>query len=201
MKNEDIKQQGTGELDWQGEARIASLSKEYQSVIAYALKAEDWYKKERQSKRYWGQGLRAGAIVLGGVAAVIPILAELSAADGGSSIAPGWSAVALAIAATLVALDRYFGFSVAWMRFMTAGQQIAALRHRFECEWQLVQSRAASPPTDDELRELLGLAHGLESAVDLEIERETNVWVAEFNSALEQIDREAGGQKRSRVEE
>ncbi len=191
MANDDIKRKSVEELPWDDADRAASLAVVYQHALDCAIEAEDWYKQERKSKRLWGRGLRSSAIVLGAVAAVMPVLSELS----GSGIQPGWSTVALAVGAGLVGLDRYFGFSTAWMRFMVTAQRIAELRHRFESAWQLAQSKAANPPSDEELATFLALAHGLEKAVDGEIDLETKAWVTEFDSALEWSNGEAVAQK------
>jgi hypothetical protein len=195
--NEDIQQPTLDELKWGDAERGASLSAVYRHAVDYARESESWYAKERVPKRYWGQGLRAAAIVLGAIAAVLPVLSELSTSEGVPNIPPAWSTVALAAAAALVGLDRYFGFSSAWMRFMVTGQRIASLRHRFEFHWQEARSSSGEPPSGDELAVLLGLAQGLEAEVDDAIEKETGAWVAEFNSALEQIDRETQLKKSS----
>lgn len=75
------------------------------------------------------------ALLLGLVAAVLPVISELTITAGKPAVAPGWAAVALAGAAACVGLDRYLGFSSGWMRFMTAEQQLARQRQAFEYAW------------------------------------------------------------------
>ncbi len=70
--------------------------------------------------------LRVSAIACGAVAAILPILSQIYTTDDKAAIAPGWAAVALAGAAALVGLDRYFGFSSGWTRFMAAELRITS---------------------------------------------------------------------------
>jgi low affinity Fe/Cu permease len=59
------------------------------------------------------------------VAGVLPVLSQiLDAGSSGIVIQPAWATVALAIAAALIVLDRFFGFSSAWARYMVTGQAI-----------------------------------------------------------------------------
>jgi low affinity Fe/Cu permease len=55
------------------------------------------------------------------VAGVLPVLSQIFGAGSSVKIQPAWAAVALAIAVSLVALDRFFGFSSAWARYMATG--------------------------------------------------------------------------------
>ena len=184
----DLERPDLEELQWSTEQRSASLSRVFEHAVRLAANAERWYAQKRRPKRQWGRVLRVGAIVLGAVAAVLPILAEISADDGRPSIAPGWAAVALACAAALVALDRYLGFSTAWMRFMKAEMQITRLRHGFEYAWQDALVKAATPPSDDEATKLLALAREFALAVDDAMADEIAAWTSEFTTSLERAD-------------
>ncbi len=189
---DDIQQSKLAELDWSSDSRSASLSTLYDHAVGYATASEDWYTVERRSKRIWGQTLRVGSICLGAVAAILPLISELYRDEGVPDIAPAWATVALAVAAALIGLDRYFGFSSGWMRFMLTAQRVGALRHDFEYEWQELRAAAESPPSDDQLVEPIQLARKLVADVDGAIAKETDAWVAEFDSALEQIEQGLG---------
>jgi hypothetical protein len=120
------------------------------------------------------------------IAAVLPMLSQIfTDANGQPQIEPAWASVVLAVAAGLVGLDRYFGASDAWMRFMTAEQQIARLRQGFEYEWNIARAKAADPPTDDDVEALLHLARALVAGVGDAIAAETNNWVTDFRGHLQ----------------
>jgi hypothetical protein len=128
--------------------------------------------------------LRVGAIVLGAVAVILPIVGQITVGpDGNPSIEPAWASVALGAAAALVALDLYFGFTSSWMRFMATEMQLTRLRHDFEYRWEEARARGAP------FEELLEHAREFVVAVHAELERETSAWVSEFRSNLTVTER------------
>jgi SMODS and SLOG-associating 2TM effector domain 2 len=184
MRAPDIESPSLGELDWSIETRANSLSTLYKQAIKYAESAESWYRKERGGKRVAGRAVRAVVIVLGGIAAVIPILAELWTDRGDPTVPPAWSSVALVIAATLLAIDRFFGFSSGWRRFISSWFKLMRHRHEFEADWNLVRAGAAEPPTDQEMHARMALARKLIAAVDVELGGETDAWSKELDDEL-----------------
>jgi len=188
----DLKRSDLDELDWSAGQRPGSLTAVYTHAVGLANEAEAWYARKRPAKKKWGRALRVCALLLGAGAVILPILTEISTTNGKPSIAPGWAAVALAVAAALVTLDHYFGFSAAWMRFMAAELRITQLRHDFEYAWNVARVNVADPPSDDEAAALVKLARTLVCAVDAAIVEETDRWLAEFRGSLERTERSLG---------
>jgi hypothetical protein len=145
-----------------------------------------WYTEKRRPKRIGGQILRISSIFLLGIAALVPVLSELSAGDGEPAIAPAWASVALVAAATLVALDRYFGFSTGWTRFMAADLHIGRLRRDFEFDWNELEVASADGTAVKQLQ----LAHRFVAAVDRVVADETSTWSNEFQAALDSATNE-----------
>jgi conflict system pore-forming effector with SLATT domain len=160
----------------------------YGYAVGQAQDAEQWYATKRKPKRIGGQILRITAIVLFGVAALVPVLAEVLSDGGKPGIAPAWSSVALVLAASLVALDRYFGFSTGWTRFVAADLQIGRLRRDFEFAWHELEV-AANDPEEIPLRRL-ELAHRFVAAVDRVVAEETSAWSDEFRAVLDSAMKE-----------
>jgi hypothetical protein len=160
----------------------------WEHTIGHATKTEGWYAKKRSAKRIGGQVLRVGSIALAAAAALIPILAELWTDDGDAVIPPGWASAALILAASLIVLDRYFGFSTGWTRFMVTELKVARIRHDFEYAWE----ETISAPGDENQKrsELLRLARGLAKAIDDEVEHESEIWSSEFQASLDATARE-----------
>jgi hypothetical protein len=183
------------ELDWSPEAAPRSLSAVRDHARGLAIEAEAWYSGRRGRKRWWGRALRVGAIVLGSVAAVLPVLSEIYTTDGKPAIAPGWATVFLAAAAALVALDRYFGFSSGWMRFMAAELRLTRLRHEFEYGWQAERAASGERPSAEHVAALLARAQAFVLAVDDVVQDETSGWISEFRTSLESAEQ---GLERSR---
>lgn len=188
----DLERPDLAELDWSAQQRRASLSAVYDHAVGLTNSAEGWYARKRPSKKRWGRALRVCALLLGAAAVVLPILAEMSTTDGKPSIAPGWSAVALAAAATLVTLDHYFGFSSAWMRFMAAELRLTHLRHDFQYAWNAQRAAMADPPADGDVATLLALAKSLAIGVNDIVAQETDHWVMDFRGSLERTEQALG---------
>jgi conflict system pore-forming effector with SLATT domain len=182
--SDDLERPDLDQLDWSEGAREASLTKVYEHATELARGAEGWYARKRPVKKRWGRTLRVLALLLGVAAAVLPIVIEITTTDGKPGIAPGWSAVALALAAALVTFDHYFGFSNAWMRFMAAEMRLTRLRHDFEYAWNVERVTAATPPSGETVAALLALARGLVAAVDEAVAQETDGWITEFRHGL-----------------
>lgn len=181
---DDLERPDLAALDWSAPQRAESLSVVFNHAVGLSRNAEAWYARKRPAKRRCGRALRVGAVVLGSVAAVLPILAEIWTTNSKPAIAPGWATVALAAAATLIALDHYFGFSSGWMRFMGAELRVTRLRHDFEYSWNAYRANSANPPTAAEVAALLELAHSVVLAVDDVVAEETGSWVVEFRGSL-----------------
>ena len=188
MAQGDLTRRDLEELDWTTAQRSESLSVVFRHAVGFAASAEEWYATKRRAKRQGGRVLRVGAILLGTVAAVLPILSQIYTNDAKPAIAPGWAAVALAAAAALIAFDRYFGFSAGWMRFMAAELHVTRLRHGFEYDWQAVRAAATNPPSDKDVTALLARARAFVLAVDDAIADETGAWITEFRTNLERVE-------------
>ena len=134
--SQDIRPGELASLDWRPEHARQSLDVIYRHVVDNASQAINWYLRARRPKRRWAQMLRVGAIIMVAVAGVLPVLSQIFSAGSSVKIQPAWASVALAIAVALVALDRFFGFSSAWARYMATGQAISAALNQFRLDWQ-----------------------------------------------------------------
>jgi hypothetical protein len=184
----DLATPGLGELDWHADSRTASLSAVFAHAIGVVTEAQTWYASKRPSKRAWGRALRVTAILLGTAGAVLPIVSQITSTSGKPAIAPGWSAVAVAAALACIGLDRYFGFSSGWMRFMAADQRLARQRSDFEYSWNQIRAGLTDPPTDEDVNRLLELARANVLAVQDIIGAETSDWLADFRGALSEAE-------------
>jgi hypothetical protein len=125
------------------------------------------------------------------VAGVLPVLSQIFGSGSSVKIQPAWATVALAIAVALVALDRFFGFSSAWARYMATGQAISAALNQFRFDWQKSSRQLADQPTQESIDHLLGLAKQLVAKTDDLVQAETLQWVKEFRETLTEIERSA----------
>jgi low affinity Fe/Cu permease len=126
------------------------------------------------------------------IAGVLPILSQIFGAGSSVKIQPAWATVALTTAVALVALDRFFGFSSAWARYMTTGQAISGALNQFMLDWQKsCYQLPADGLTQENIDHLLDLAKKLARNTDDLIKVETLQWVKEFRETLTEIERAA----------
>jgi hypothetical protein len=149
-----------------------------------------------------GRLLRFGAIILGAVAGMIPVLAELILVEGEPLIRPLWSAIAIGLAAALVLADKFYGCTSAWVRFLLAELELQELLKTFVMDWESARLSAEKPdPTSDQAvtmvascREFLLEAHAI-------VARETQKWAAEFQELLLDLEKASKPRGQSRQSE
>ena len=196
-QSQDIRPAELDSLYWGSDYARRSLDAVYQHAVGIASEAINWYRFARRPKKRWAQRLRVGAIVMVAVAGILPVLSQIFAAGSSVKIPPAWATVALAIAVALVALDRFFGFSSAWARYMATGQAILAALNQFRLDWQQASSKVPPDgPTQENIDRFLGLAKTLARQTDDLVQAETLQWVKEFRETLTEIERSAQGQSK-----
>ena len=199
-KSSDIRPGDLGTLDWgAGQAR-QSLDVIYTHVVSGATQAVTWYLTARGSKKRWAQRLRVGAIIMVAAAGILPVLSQILSAGGSVTIQPAWASVALAIAVALVALDRFFGFSSAWSRYMATGQAISAALNQFRLDWQKIQvgcQSATGEVAGEDITQFIELAKRLAEKTDELVQAETLQWVKEFRDTLADMEQSAQHQRKN----
>ncbi|MEM7309157.1 MAG: DUF4231 domain-containing protein [Planctomycetota bacterium] len=193
--HKDIKSDALPALSWNDGQRAASVRELGDYCYALARSSRDWYFDRRlKTKKYGGRALRVGALIAAAGAGVLPILAEIYSEGDTTPIAPGWSAVLLALAALLVALDKFWGFTSAWVRYVRAGQDIDSLMTGFVYQIERLRlSWKAEEPTAEEADVAIAACAELTRSTQRVIEKETDQWAAEFQSALVMIERQSAG--------
>jgi hypothetical protein len=182
----NLRPSGVPLLSWAKPDAVESLATLYAVVEGQAVEAIDWYLNEKKSKSHWSRGLRVAAILLGAAGALIPLLNLVN----NQVLDVRWGYVAFALAAAAVALDRFFGFSSGWMRYLITSFRLQRLLADFQFEWATRSARLeGSTPEPEQVTELLTLLRKVLSAILNEVERETIAWAEEFQSNLGGIDR------------
>ncbi len=149
-----------------------------------------WYETRAPASRRDARALRFATILVVGLATLLPVLAEIARVEWGVTFhGAAWSLALVAVGATFVGIDRFFGFSTSWIRYRTASMQVRHALERFENESELDEEAwPGGEPTEAQLREAIRRAHAFEERVR-EIEaRETVQWVREFEASLRAVD-------------
>jgi len=180
-------------LSWRPEDCAESLAAVFDQVTGEARAAIAWYPNKTGRKRRTAMALRVGAVIATAGAGVMPILAQMGVGENGAPILqPAWASVSLAVAAALVGLDHYFGFSSGWMRFVATELQLRQQLLEFQMEWATERaSWKGASPTDDQVQRVLSRAKAFVLGVSATVLEETNTWIAEFQTTLKQLDEAA----------
>lgn len=181
------------QINWDEEHLDESLVSVFQHVVQDAKGAIDWYMKARKPKKYGGLIIRGSAVILVAAAGLLPLVAALLKPEG-TVPPPAWqnplvASLFLGVAAALVAFDRFFGFSSAWMRFMTAELNLRNALEEFEIDWYALQAaRRGQQPTPEQVVQHLDRCKVFVGKINEIVNNETKVWVEEFTSSLSQVD-------------
>lgn len=198
--NKNVRPASRADQAWDPANAAASVQSVYQRVEAHATSVIDWYLSAKRSKRVLARAYRTGALVLGGLAGLLPIFAQMRGGPAADSKAwwsfllplveqPAWASVFLGLAALLVLLDRFFGCSTAWMRFITTEQQVRQALHEFQLDCDMEQaSWEGSQPGPEQVQKALQRCKAFMTRVDDLVRAETEKWVGEFQDAIKQVD-------------
>ncbi len=193
MARTDLAPGALADLSWEPDQARESINAVYLFVLAKATGAIDWYIDAKRWKKRFATYLRLGAILLTAAGGILPILSQLITRDSGRPlIAPAWASVILAVAATLVVLDQFFGFSSGWIRYISTELRVQKLLDEFRIDWQgEMATWPKTGPDKNHIQTALSTARTFVTQVNARVLEETDAWVAEFQSALKQIDEAA----------
>jgi hypothetical protein len=177
-------------LDWSPEKATESLQKVFDHALGLANEAIGWYLHAKNGKGRFARRFRVVAIVLATIGALLPTAGELMADSFGTKpIRAGWTAILLGIVGALLLLDRFFGFSTGWMRYIAAELQLRQVAQEFQMDWEAERATwKGNAPTGEQILEMMARCKTFVSQVNTVVRDETNAWMKEFESALQQID-------------
>ena len=195
---------------WDGSNPAASLSNLYAATVAKARDQIEWYRMKVRPKRVGSQLCRLAAIVLLGLAALIPLLkAALSTAGivpaGRMNIAFELGYVFAAIAAGVIAFDKYFGLSTGWIRYIQTQLALEGGLDELQYDWVALVARIQGQnPATEQCQAMIQRLRSFIVLVNSKTQQETEEWVMEFQANLADLEKAAKArvqeQKPGRVE-
>lgn len=178
------------DLPWDEANLSPSIARMYEHVQGKTVEAIAWYMNRKRWRGMLSQGLRFGAILFASVGSLVPLLQAADLWPKGANQMGQLGYVGFALAAGCVALDRFFGLSTAWMRYITSAFTLQRALAEFQLDWAILQVKLGGrPPTREQAEQMLIRLKDFRSAVLQVIERETQSWVAEFQSNLAELYR------------
>jgi hypothetical protein len=163
-----------------------TVEEEYRSAIAAAQKLESWYEKEKSSKRTWSKSFRFISIALIGLSGLFPLLKTM----GGIDISD-YGYVTIALAGTLLLLDKFFGFSSSWIRYALTIMELRRNMKQFILKWhtELLRLEKSNDVALQESVILLGYINEFVTTLHEMEKQETMAWATEFQSNLSELQK------------
>jgi hypothetical protein len=95
----------------------------------------------------------------------------------------------IGIAAALLGLDKAFGYSSGWTRYVLTATSMTKLLHEFRMDWVALSAAAGESPVEQEAA-MIQRAKEFISAIQGIIAQETKDWAMEFQSNMAQMEKD-----------
>lgn len=158
---------------------IGDVAELYAWAEGSTYEAIDWYLMKKRGKARWSRRLRAMSAILAALGGTVPVAALAS----GNPVMGNWGFVLLALAAGCLAYDRFFGYSTAWMRYMSTAMALRTLLSDFQLSWIKMTTGCDTPK-----EQLFDHVHRFVTAVNDAIRHETESWSNEFTSQFTELE-------------
>lgn len=192
----NIRPEEPDRIGWDSADPAKSLQDVRNVVELEGQKAIDWYWKAKRWKRIPSQSIQFLALLLTAAAGLVPIIVQLVKNAGA---AKGFDSGPLAslfvgIAAALLGLDKAFGYSSGWTRYVLTATTMTQLLHEFRMDWVALSVPAAVPPTTEQQAAMIQRAKDFVSTIQGMVAQETKDWATEFQSNMAQMEKDLKAQ-------
>jgi hypothetical protein len=186
---QDLVSAESAEFSWRDGQRLSCLKKLREIVASKIEMTAAWYMRGKKGRRIFCRFSRVGAVVLATLAAAQPTIAEIYRSQDRLLVRPGIATILALAAAALLLLDRFFGASTGWVRYISSGLALNDLRDEFEAMWRLETAAwGDAEPNIDQTKHTVTVLQGFITRVNDIVRAETEAWKAEFQSALQQVE-------------
>jgi hypothetical protein len=167
----------------------------YESVVAKAQEAIGWYVARKNRHKRWALLLRGSALVLAAVASVVPVAFTMFPESWNSARWIPLASVLAAIGAGCIGLDRFFGFSGGWMRYVIALLELQAQLDTLQFAWARRTLETRGAPARDSLEARLELLQLTLGSVNQALKSETVEWMNRFSGSLQELEKSLMAQR------
>lgn len=188
--------------NWDPARPIESLTEIHNYAIDQAIKSIDWYWKHKGAKALFSQTVRFFAWVLAAVSGILPILANLlyKADPNNPFQSPLVPSLLLGLAAALLGLDKAFGYSTGWARYVLTATNIRKILEQFRLDWAELMAQSGisgqggNPITATQVAPLIECAKQFRTEVENQVLQETKDWITEFQTNTAQMEKDIATQ-------
>lgn len=183
---------------WNSSDVAASLERVKRYAETAADRSASWYWRRKKWKARFSRAIQLGAMASTALAGLIPVVVTIFPAlaplFGGVANIGLAASVFVGFAAALIGLDRAFGLSSGWARYVLTATTIQKALEEFRMDWTMLLAKANSPPRQDELLTLIGRAKDFTTLIEGLVLQETKDWITEFQNNIAQLEKETKAQ-------
>jgi hypothetical protein len=173
----------------------SSIRALYQYTEAHASDSIGWYARNKRQKAFMSRSLRFWAIILTTLGGLAPLIEALGWKLTGRNTVGQFGYLFLGLAAACIGLDRFFGFSSGWMRYIATMMSLERALSEFRLDWAMMVAKFGDKePTPDQVQLMIQRLKDFLVSVDAQIADETQAWVSEFRTNLAEIEKSAKAQ-------
>lgn len=180
---------------WDSANPTESLQRLRDYAESQAKKAIGWYYDAKGRKALFSTWTRFLTILLTAVGGLVPIASALVYGDAAELTARlqlnHWGYLAVGLAGFFLGLDRFYGGSSGWMRYITTAMTMETLTEEFRFDWVRLEAEAGDQPDTNQIGACLDRLKAFSLAIRAQVERETQAWVGEFQSNMAQLEKRA----------
>jgi hypothetical protein len=195
----DIRPNQTVDVMWVNTDPVQSLRDVRIAVEEEGQKAINWYWKSKTWKSRLSRLIQFFALVLTASAGLIPLVVQYVRNNLPNAISPTFDSGSIASlcvgsAAALLGLDKAFGFSSGWTRYVLNATAMTKLLHEFRLDWVSLVAAGQDPPTPEQRTVLIQRAKDFVTTIQSMVLQETKDWATEFQSNIAQMEKDLKSQ-------
>lgn len=178
-------------LVWDPADQGKSLTALFDYVASEAERSTNWYWTNKRWKARLSRMIQLAAIVLTAAAGLVPVAGTIFGKPLTES--PGfslWPSLLVGLAAALLGVDRAFGFSTGWARYVMTATSIRKALEEFRMDWTALVAQLPGTPTSEQLMPLMKRAKEFRLSVESMVLQETQEWATEFQNNIAQLEKD-----------
>ena len=191
----NIRAHETVDVAWDNKDVVASLRAIRKNAEDEGQKAIDWYWRKKPWKSNPSQAIQFSALLLTAAAGILPVIVQVVKNIRPTVLPANFDSgpvatLCVGIAAALIGLDKAFGYSSGWTRYVLTATNMTKLLHEFRLDWVGLIAASAAEPTTEEQAKLIQRAKDFVSGIQSMVLQETKDWATEFQSNMAQMEKD-----------
>jgi len=180
----------TGTLKWDPADVRSSLA----GVLAYsedvADKAIGWYLHHKTWKAKLSRTIQLVALTSTALAGLFPVIVQVAGLGLQNTNTGLWSSALVGLAAAVIGLDKAFGLSSGWARYILTATTMRKALEEFRIDWTILVAQAGATLSSEDILKLINRAKEFCSLVEGLVLQETKDWITEFQTNMVQLEKE-----------